>query len=201
MRSTVSPPFPPKLQRFKPLEDSSFVMSGTPSPEAAAGELGRVEPVAFEDFFEAESPLLYARLCMVTGNRAEAEEIMQDAFLRLWERWDRVGGLDDPTGYLYRTAMNVFRRRYRRTQLAIRKAIRPEAAADEFAEAEIRTEVGAALAPLPPRQRAVLVLTELLGYSSEEAGRMLAIKPASVRSLATRARAALRFELSQEVPS
>ena len=40
---------------------------------------------------------------------------MQDAFLSVWERWDRVGEMDDPLGYLYRTAMNLFRKRYRRT--------------------------------------------------------------------------------------
>ena len=68
---------------------------------------------SFEDFFEAESRVLYRRLCVITGNGHEAEEIMQDAFLAIWERWDRVAGLDDTTGYLYRTAMNAFRSRYR----------------------------------------------------------------------------------------
>ena len=56
----------------------------------------------------------------MTGNRAEAEELMQDAFLSVWERWDRVSGMDDPIGYLYRTAMNLFRKRYRRAMLAVR---------------------------------------------------------------------------------
>src|SRR5687768_18221933 len=59
----------------------------------------------FETFYGAESQLLFRRLWLVTGNRAEAEELMQDAFLRVWERWDRVGAMDDPVGYLYRTAM------------------------------------------------------------------------------------------------
>lgn len=110
------------------------------STDAEGDESHAAELREFEDFFEAESGTLYARLCLVTGNRAEAEEIMQEAFLKLWERWDRVGGLDNPTGYLYRTAMNVFRKRYRRAQLAIRRAVRPEAVADEFVEADIRTE-------------------------------------------------------------
>jgi Sigma-70 region 2 len=65
------------------------------------------EPLAFETFFETEARTLFRRLCIVTGNSAEAEEVVQDAFLALWERWDRVGRLEDPTGYLYRTAMNV----------------------------------------------------------------------------------------------
>ena len=58
------------------------------------------EPLSFETFFETAAPTLFRRLCAVTGNSAEAEEIMQEAFLALWERWDRVGALQDPTGYL-----------------------------------------------------------------------------------------------------
>ena len=46
---------------------------------------------------------------------------MQDAFLALWERWDRVGAMEDPTGYLYRTSMNVFRKRGRRAALVARR--------------------------------------------------------------------------------
>src|SRR3989304_5569649 len=81
------------------------------------------EPLSFEAFFEAEARTLFRRLCAVTGNSAEAEEIMQDAFLALWERWDRVGTIHDPTAYLYRTAMNVFRKRSRRAALALRRAL------------------------------------------------------------------------------
>ena len=42
------------------------------------------EPISFEAFFDAEARTLFRRLCAVTGNSAEAEEIMQDAFLALW---------------------------------------------------------------------------------------------------------------------
>jgi hypothetical protein len=64
----------------------------------------------FETFYQVEARTLFRRLWLVTGNRAEAEELMQDAFLRVWERWDSVGGMDDPRGYLYWTAMNLFRK-------------------------------------------------------------------------------------------
>ncbi len=80
--------------------------------DAALGELEASR--TFEAFYQAEARTLFRRLWLVTGNRAEAEELMQDAFLSVWERWDRVGGMDDPIGYLYRTAMNLFRKRYRR---------------------------------------------------------------------------------------
>jgi DNA-directed RNA polymerase specialized sigma24 family protein len=55
---------------------------------------------SFDAFYEAESRTLFRRLWLISGNRAEAEEIMQDAFLRLLERWDRIDQLTDPTAYL-----------------------------------------------------------------------------------------------------
>jgi DNA-directed RNA polymerase specialized sigma24 family protein len=55
------------------------------------------EPLSFETFFDREARPLFRRLYAVTGNAAEAEEIMQEAFLALWERWERVGAMDDPT--------------------------------------------------------------------------------------------------------
>jgi DNA-directed RNA polymerase specialized sigma24 family protein len=60
---------------------------------------------AFEDFFEAERRRLYRALCLITGDPGEAEEVAQDAFLHLWERWDRVRDMDHRCGFLYRTAM------------------------------------------------------------------------------------------------
>ena len=57
------------------------------TPEAEATAPGAE---GFEAFFEAHRRRLYGALTLVTGNRFEAEEIMQDAFLRVWERWDRV---------------------------------------------------------------------------------------------------------------
>ena len=117
---------------------------------------------------------------------------MQDAFVAVWERWDRVSGMDEPTGYLYRTAMNRFRSRLRRASRAARRAIGSDDGRDAFAAADERDAVARALARLPERQRSAIVLTELLGYGSEEAGRILGVKDVSVRSLASQARAALR---------
>jgi RNA polymerase sigma-70 factor (ECF subfamily) len=152
----------------------------------------------FEDFFEAESPTLFRRLCLVTGNRHEAEEVMQDAFLKLFERWERVSALEDPTGYLYRTAFNVFRKRTRRAAVALRRTLRMTPAGDEFAAADARQVVAQALSKLTPRQRAALVLTELLGYESEDAGRILGTRASTVRALATQGRATMRRTLERQ---
>jgi RNA polymerase sigma-70 factor (ECF subfamily) len=111
------------------------------------------QAAAFEDFFRGQTQNLYAHLCLITGNRAEAEELAQDAFLRLWERWDRVADMEEPVGYLYRTAMNLFRKRYRRVGVALRKTVSVGLREDEFATAEDRSVVAGALVELAPRQR------------------------------------------------
>jgi RNA polymerase sigma factor (sigma-70 family) len=146
----------------------------------------------FEAFYQAEAQTLFRRLWLVTGNRAEAEEIMQDAFLKVWERWDRVGAMDDPIGYLYRTAMNLFRKRYRRTMLAVRRTVGLTPSTDDFTDADDRHVVRHVLATLPPRQRAALVLTEMLGFTSKEAGDALGVTDATIRSLTRHGRDAFR---------
>src|SRR4029078_10527725 len=82
-------------------------------------------PANFEAFFEAEHARLLRALYLVTGDPQEAEELMQDAFVAVWERWARVRSRDEPTGYLYRTAMNRFRSRLRRAARATRRALAP----------------------------------------------------------------------------
>ena len=117
---------------------------------------------------------------------------MQDAFLKLWERWYRLGEVDDLVGYLYRTAMNVFRRRYQRSLLAVKRVVGAGPGEDEFARADDRHVVRKILAELTPRQRAALVLTEMIGFTSEEAAKTLGVKAATVRALAFQGRAAFK---------
>ena len=150
------------------------------------------QPRSFEEFFGTEHARLFGALCLVTGDRHEAEEVMQDAFLRLWERWDRVAALDDLSGYLFRTAMNVFRNRYRRATLALRKTVNLAPSEDALATVEDRDVVVRALKALKPEARAAVVLTGYVGLTSEEAGKVLGMRASTVRTLATRARAAIR---------
>jgi DNA-directed RNA polymerase specialized sigma24 family protein len=89
-------------------------------------------PMDFDAFFERHHARLFAALCLTTGSRHEAEEIAQDAFLRILERWERVSELDGPESYLFTTAMNIVRKRYRRAKIAARIPIpRPDPAPDD----------------------------------------------------------------------
>ena len=149
-------------------------------------------PAAFETFFEDEKERLLRALYLITGSAGEAEDLAQEAFTRLYERWDAVSVMDDPVGYLHRTAMNVFRNQARRAKVALRRAVGLGPEHDVFERVDDRDLAARALASLTPRQRAALVLTEGLGYSGEEAGRLLGIKASTVWALTHQARTSLR---------
>jgi len=166
------------------------VVNSEAASEAAVG--------SFEEFFLRERAGLYSALCLVTRNRHEAEELTQDAFVRVLERWDQVSTMQDPHGYLYRTAMNAFRSYYRRSVLAAKRAFRATPNDDAIAAVDERDAAVRALATLSPRQRAAVVLIDLLGYPSEEAARMLGIRASTVRMHTSRAHAALKEAMSHE---
>jgi RNA polymerase sigma-70 factor (ECF subfamily) len=156
-----------------------------------ASASGLERPLSFEDLFISESRRLFGALYLITGDPSEAEDIGQEAFVRVLERWDRVASMVDPAGYLYQTAINVFTSRYRRARVAAKRLLTGRQI-DEIAEIDERDAVDRMLRGLDPRQRAALVLTTFLDYSSEEAGDILGLPGSSVRVLSTRARATLR---------
>lgn len=149
-------------------------------------------PRDFRIFFEDEHRRLFKTLYFVTGDRAEAADLMQEAFLKLWERWDRMGTIDDPQAYLFRVALNGSRMRARAARRAARRTVPLGVVRDPYDDVDIREDVRRMLLMLAPRQRAALVLLDLYGYSSEDADRIMGIRPSTVRALATQGRAVLR---------
>ena len=154
--------------------------------------------VAFEEFFEAERDRLFGAVYLMTGSVEEAEEIVQDAFLAVWERWDRVRRMERSTGYLYRTAMNRFRSRRRHLACAVRRGLPFVRSEDPFEAVDLRDELVRAVRELTEHQRAALVLTELLERSSDEAADLLGVRPSTVRNLAAQARASLRRAMEHD---
>jgi len=137
------------------------------SPESAAD---------FESFYLVHRVRLFRALVVVTRDVHAAEEVAQDAFVRIWERWDRVGRMDDPAGYLYRTALNGWFQTRRRAIRAARRIALPRPNADPLETIEDRDVLARRLLELPARQRAALVLTDYLGDDSVEASRALGIR-------------------------
>lgn len=149
------------------------------------------EGIGFSDFFAERNERLVRACLLLTGSAAEGEDLAQEAMARVYERWDRVSVMDDPEGYLYRTALNVHRNALKRLAVAARRQVFREPHGDPDIT-DRRLDLLRAIRSLPRAQREALVLVEWLGYSAEEAGRLLGIEPASVRGRLHRARESLR---------
>ena len=150
------------------------------------------DPLEFATFYAEEHEHLFKALYFVTGHRADAYDLMQDAFLKLWERWDSIDRIDDPTAYLFRVALNGSRMRARAARRAAKRLIAMDTPVDAFDEVNMREDVRHLLLSLAPRKRAALVLLDLYGYGSEEAARIMGVRPSTVRALATKGRVVLR---------
>ncbi len=161
----------------------------------AAVEIGgRVgEPETFEGFFDRSYEPVLRAMFLVAGGRLEAEEVTQEAFVRVYERWEAIRDRPNPAGYAYRVALNVHRSRSRRLRLAARRIVQPQPS-DPLDAVEARDELRIALANLPWGQRAALVLVEWLEMTDVEAADVLGITPGAVRVRLSRARKALRRE-------
>ena len=166
-----------------------------PTRRRTAGEAQT--PLDFEGFFRDEYPQL-ARACyLLTGDTAEAEYLAQEAMARAYERWDRVGAMDSPAGYVYSTAFNLNHKRIRRLTVRARRVVGRLPTQDPAEIAEAKNEVLRALGSIPRGQREALVLVGWFGMDATEAGRVLGIDPASVRGRVHRARITLRRGLGE----
>jgi RNA polymerase sigma-70 factor (ECF subfamily) len=155
--------------------------------------------LSFAQFFEREHLRLGRAIFLLTGDRDEAEDLVQEALARAYERWDRVSQMGEPAAYVYRIASNLHRRRSRtrlRQRTLVERRIVQDSDPGDVADA--RMDVLAALAMLPQDQRDALVLVEMFGFDTETAAQALGIRPVSVRVRLHRARLRLRDVLGGE---
>jgi RNA polymerase sigma-70 factor (sigma-E family) len=152
-----------------------------------------VEEAEFGEFFAAQ----FGRLCwlgyLLTGDRARAEELAQDALVRTLGRWRR-GRLDDPAMYARRVLVNRHRSLARRALLELRHSA-GAAPGPVPGPAEDVVVVWAAVRRLPPKQRVVLALRYHEDLTEAEVARLLGMPLGTVKTLARRGLARLRREL------
>jgi RNA polymerase sigma-70 factor (ECF subfamily) len=160
------------------------------------GDVGALD-ADFSSFFSAHQEGLVRAMYLLTGDRLEAEELSQEALVRVYERWDEVAGMKSPTGYLYRTAINLNRRRLRRLLRFASSSLVHDVSgeSDPEAIAVARTDVAEALLSLTRGQREVIMLREWLDLPIDELAEILSITPGSARVRLHRARQLLRKRL------
>ena len=145
---------------------------------------------SFDEFYAAHFGTLVAQLRAGTGDLAEAQDVVQEAFCRAWTRWDRMSGYDDPVAWVRRVAWNLAVSRWRRGRIARRYAQRERVEHVEGPDAE-RLDLIAALATLPTNQRRAVTLFYLADMSTVDIAQDCRVPESTVRSWLRRGRLAL----------
>jgi RNA polymerase sigma-70 factor (ECF subfamily) len=169
--------------------------------------VGNGDRVAFGDLVHRHLDRAVAVAQRVTGSRGDAEEVAQEAFLRVWTKAPQWRAADGEfrgarfTTWLYRVVVNLgIDRRRRPTASPLEAAGDPADPADSalqsLEKAQLSAQVAAAVATLPDRQRAALTLCFYEGLSNREAAEILDLTPGAIESLLVRARRSLRQALS-----
>jgi RNA polymerase sigma-70 factor (ECF subfamily) len=161
--------------------------------------LARGDVASFDALFYRHYDRVYGLLFRLVGDRAEADDLTQEVFLRLHARAGRRVSTDENVGaWLYRVAMNLgynaLRDRKRLWQRNVHLV--PENEADvesQISRREERAAVRAALARLPQRQAALLLLRQM-DFSYADCAAICEVAPGSVGTLLARAAAAFRRE-------
>jgi RNA polymerase sigma-70 factor (sigma-E family) len=161
-----------------------------------------VSRTAFEGLFRDHYAELVKLASLLVDDRGSAEEVVQEAFTRLFRDWDRLERLDAAQGYLRASVVNLSRSRLRHRAVRRRHPmgpLDPEPAADLHVIARQADDaVFAAITKLPRRQRECLVLRYYLDLSEAEIAATLRISPGSVKSHTSRAFTALAAALEDE---
>jgi RNA polymerase sigma-70 factor (sigma-E family) len=149
-----------------------------------------------------EHALALTRLAYVMlGDRASAEDVVQDAFCGLYRNWGRLADPAKALPYLRTSVLNGCRSTGKRRTFRARRTVHEPAAASAEAvvlAGEEQRSVLPAIRRLPDRQREVLILRFYLREPEAEIARVMGISPSTVRSCAHRALAALARILGED---
>jgi RNA polymerase sigma-70 factor, ECF subfamily len=170
--------------------------------EAETLALGREAPsagspdAAFHAIFAVSYRRLVVQMYGVTGDAADAEELVQEAFVRGAAAGERFLALDNPEAWLRTVAINVQRSKWRKLRNFSRIRERLAAAPSDLPALEDRLDVIEALRTLPQGQREVVALHYLADLGVTEVARTLGIAEGTVKSRLSRARDALARALA-----
>ncbi len=155
---------------------------------------------AFERLYRDNLNRVYAICVRMCGDRAMAEELTQDAFVRTWERLPQFRGDSAFSTWLHRLTVNVVLEA-RRSDQRRRSRVTDEDQLDEPPMAARsshveRMDLNTAIAALPPGARTVFALHDVEGFKHEEIARMLEITSGGSKAQLHRARRLLREALA-----
>jgi RNA polymerase sigma-70 factor (sigma-E family) len=151
--------------------------------------------------YEAHALGLVRLAVLMTGDQGSAEDIVQDAFLGLYRRWDRLTDLPHPLAYLRASVLNgcrtALRRRSRAERAHYLSEVPSESAEARALLSEEQRAVARAIRSLPDRQREALVLRYYLNMSEADTAEAMRVSRGTVKSATSRALAAVGRRLKE----
>ena len=149
-----------------------------------------------DEVYEAHSTRLVAQLYAYTGDLALAEDLVQEAFVRVVPRWSKISTYDDPIGWIRRVAWNLATSDWRRARRARRLA---SATREEHmpGPSPDRVMLVQALAGLPPVQRRAVVMFYLADMSLADIAELERVSENTIKQRLHRGRAGLAAALSE----
>jgi RNA polymerase sigma-70 factor (ECF subfamily) len=151
---------------------------------------------AFDDFYSSNVRRLTSQMYAMTGSLPEAEDLVQEAFARAWQNWEKVSGYADPVAWVRSVAcrirVSIWRKAVNRITAHRRHGVPdtiPAVSPDYVA-------IVAALRRIPYEQRRAIVLHHLVGLSVEETARETEVAPGTVKARLSRGRQSMALHLS-----
>lgn len=155
---------------------------------------------SFDEFYASSVRRITSQLHAITGNRADAEDAVADAYARAWQRWTRVSGYDDPEGWVRTVAYRTFVSSWRKAVSRNVAHRRYGAPADEAGLSPDYVAIIVALRQIQADQRRAIVLHHLVGLSVEQIARETGAPTGTVKARLARGRRALAQLLSDGPP-
>lgn len=176
-----------------------------PSDEALMLRVGNGDGAACRLLVDRHLAPVLAFSQRLLGNRADAEEVAQEVFLRVWTKaCDWTPGAAKLSTWLHQVALNLCRDRLRRQRPSTPLEEAPDpadpapGAVERIQSAQVGQRVNRALDALPVRQREAIVLCHYQALSNVEAAGLLGVSVEALESLLSRGRRALRKALAAE---
>ena len=144
-------------------------------------------------------PALFGAFALYCGSTEVAEDLTQETLLRVWKHWESVSEMDRPDRWALRVAFNLAKSRWRRRR--IERTFGVASRSDERAPADAidLIFVREAVASLPPRQRAAVVVRYFNDLSVADAAMVLGCAEGTVKALTHQAVASLRVKLGDDL--
>ena len=164
--------------------------------DAVVSEREQAALTSFDDVFREVFPRVARTAALVVRDPQLGPDIAQEAFARLYERWDRMASPEHARNFVFRVAVNLARSQLRRRVAVPFGLSGPERAnRDDTARSDDWLIVAEALGALPPKQRVAVVLVDYADLDAAAASRILGTAEATVRVHVMRGRRALRERL------